>query len=294
MIDFNKIMDDYVTFLNSLNHYRVCKNNTHNFYMEHFDEIEDNLDKYYEYINDQQKLDKLFKKHQALKDFITLNMIKDHYKEKMDYYSVSPEINKFGKSVICIVNTNVFILYDLDSYKKYFFETNDIKIAKYIEIALKKLNKFVSRIYLSEINVTKVIYSDLKETEGFTSLESKKQCKKIENELNKARMFDDSYIVDGKDVLPINLDDEYRNLICLYKDKKISKDEYYKRFYFCRIISGENIEQMFKRADDEQKEYIMQVYIELSSDNYNKKGKVHIRTTSDLINQEVLNRRNKN
>lgn len=293
MINFNEVMDDYLRFISSYKKYKLCKSNLHDFYMQNFYELETHLSEYYEYINDREKLTILFETYPILRDYVSLETITNHYKEKYIKYQVSPEIRKFGKSVLCRLNSTTFVIYDLENCVNYSFETNDIKIAKYIELALKKINKFVTRIYLNEISVMKVIYLEIKTNESYLQLSPEKQCKKLESELIKARMFDDSYIVDGKEVLPFNIDEEFTKLLCMYRDGKISKDNYYKKFYYYRIISGENIEKMYINADKEQKDYIMQVYIELSTNNFNQKGKVHVRTTSKLINKEVLERKNK-
>lgn len=293
MLDFNKIVQDYEKFRMSLNNYRLAKQDTHNFYMLNLSEIENYIEDYYIYVQDKNKnkeaLNKLFKEHPTLKTYLSLELTKAFYKEKTNMYSTSKELDKLGKCILCR-RPGYLIIVDLDSSINYCYEVNDEKIVKYIELGLKHSCKYITDVYINEISVIQVIYEEIRSSSTYSKMDNKKICSLIEKELNKARMFDDSYIVDGNNYLPVSIDDEYKKLIALYQNDEISKSDYYKKIYYYRIISGEKIESLYLLADDEQKEYIMSAYEELSSLNKNQ-GKVHIRTTSKRINKEVLKRR---
>lgn len=295
MLNINQIILDYSRFKRCQLNYNSVKQDSHDFYMLHMLEIDKYIEDYYAYARDKKqnkdKIDKLFSEHPILKSYLSLEFAKNIYKNETKKYSVSPELNKVGKCVLCKY-PECLIIVDLENNKNYCYQINDEKIISYIEYGLKNSEKYITDISANEISLMQVIYSDLLVSDVISKMNIKQLRTFIQKELNAARMFDNSYILDNSNSLPVNITEEYKKLLELYQSDQISKDDYCKRVYYYRIISGEKIENLFFQADIEDREYIMRAYEDLSSINLNN-DKIHIRTTSKEINKEVLKRRKK-
>lgn len=293
MLDFNKIISDYSKFKNSQKNYNIEKKNLHSFYMEHMIELDPCLDEYYEVRTDKDKTEKLFFDHPNVKTYLSLELAKTHFKELMNKYKVSSELDSLGKCAICVKkdeedDKNILVIYDLDNNVNYCYKIEKYELIKYISYALELTNRLISEINIFEIPVLQVIYNDILNDNELSKLDNKSICKIIERELNKARSFDSSYIlVTEKNRLPLNIDEKYKELLASIDS--VSKEEYLVQLYIYRILSEQNIEKLYEDADDEHKEYIIKAYISLSSFN----SEYHIRTTSRKINDIVLKRTKK-
>ena len=290
MIDMDKLKQDYNSFIKYRTNYKSIKLQVHDFYMSHIIDIENHLDEYYENVNDRKKCEELFCRCPNVKIYLSLEAIKKHYKEEKDKYMISSELSKLGKCVICN-NENNITIYDIDKNKVYNYEIDNVNLITYIEMGLKKINKFISYVNQNEINVVKVIISDIKDTDSNVSLSEKEISNKINNELMRARMFDASYIFYTNDNEIFNLTDEFKKILDDYSQDKISKKEYFIRYYYYLILCDQKIDELYLNADNEHKEYIVDAYLKLSE--YSKSNKVRIRTTSSLINEAVLKRKKK-
>ena len=286
MFAINNLINDYFTFRKYSREYRIHKAESHDFYMEHRILLDNSLDEYYENYNNTVKIKNLFDKEPILKTYLSLEIIKNHLKEQKNKYSVSSEINNLGKCAIYI-NKNILVIYDIDNNVNYSYKIDDEGVINYIKTCLQKTDKFIGEISLEEISVLQVIYYDIMHNDIFKNESNKVICKHINNELNKARMFDNFYIDrDQNKNLPVNINEEFAKLIELYKNKQITTEEYYIRYYYFLILSNQDVEKLYNKADIIHKEYIMKAYLELSSYN----SKVHVRTTSKIINKAVLER----
>ena len=291
MVDIFKLYEDFKNYNKFQTKYKNSKFQTHEFYMSHIYEIDTSIDDYYESSDDKDKCEEIFKANPVLKTYLSLETIKNHYKEERNKYKISPELEKLGKSVMCLYQ-NSFSLYDLDNNIIYNFEIDNKNIIKYIEYGLTKCNKFIAYINENELNVIKVINQDIINDSKLSQLDDKEICNRMFNELVRARMFDDSYIYFTDTNQIVNRDDEYKRILDDYRNNKIDKKEYYIRFYYCLILCEQNITKLYLEADNEHKEYIIDAYLLLSEYHYNN-NKVRIRSTSAVINEAVLNRRKK-
>lgn len=286
MFAINNLVKDYFLYKKYSRNYRIHKAEFHQFYMSHRVIIDRYLDEYYENHNDSKKIDELFETQPSLKIYLLLELIKKYYKEQTNKYSISQELNNLGKCALCI-KKDILVIYDLDNNLNYCFKITDESLINYIKMGLQKSDKFIGEINLEEISLLQVIYYDIMHNESLKSETNKSICKKINNELNKARMFDNYYIDASQNkYLPTNINAEFTKLIELYKNNQISTEEYYKRYYYFLILSNQDVEKLYNNADDEHKKYIINAYLELSSNN----SKAHVRTASSIINKAVLER----
>ena len=291
MIDFIKIKNDYVTYKKYQKKCKDSKLQTHEFYMTHLYEIETSIDEYYESADDKEKCQELFKVCTSIKTFLSLQTISNQYKQIRNKYVISPELEKLGKSVIYIC-PNSFTIYDVENNKTYNFELDELNVIKYIEFGLTKLNKFIAQISENELNVIKVIYQDITSDIKLSKLPDKEICNRIFNELIRARMFEDSYMFYTSENQVMSKEEEFKKIIKDYNDKKITKKEYYIKFYYVLILCDQNITELYINADDEHKEYIIDAYLMLSEYHYDNKA-IRIRSTSEIVNEAILERRKK-
>ena len=292
MVDFERIIEDFIIFKKSQGRYRFYKNQVRQFYVSHLYEIDSKLDEYYEICEDKNKTKKYLLDHPVLKTYLSLELMRKHYEEQQKKYSTSDELNKLGMSALCI-NKEGLQIYDVENNKYYYCELNDEKFVKYLTIGLQRLNKYIAAIDSDEASVLKVIYMDIQKDERLSKLSKKEICNRMSNELNKARMFDSSFmLLDNNRFFPQNINEEYIKLIFLYKNGLITKEEYYVKYYYYRIISEQNVENLFLNSNKEHKKYIIKAYNILSTYRFDN-NMVHIRTTSKLINNEVIKLRKK-
>lgn len=303
MLDFEKIRNDYCEFIHNKNYLKKIKREPYVFYMSHLDEIEPYLEEYFEYENakDKKSSNALLNAHPDLKSYLSLEFEKELFEQRMKKYSISPELNTLGNCVTYVAFKNndlgkdsnkYFVIYDLDNDTENVYENPDDKIIEYIKKGLIKLNKYITEIYFNELNLIKVIYSDIKSDPNYHNLTQKEIFNKIVRELLRARIFDNGILLnDEESNLPSSVE-EYKTIIHLYNEGKIDKDEYYIRFYKYRILAECDVVKMYMESDPEQKKYIIDAYISLSSSKRDS-NLVHIRTASEEINKQVLERRRK-
>ena len=81
------------------------------------------------------------------------------------------------------------------------------------------------------------------------------------------------------------------------KQKTISHEEYLLEYYKLVLLFGNSVEQTYLEAKDDEKQYVIDAYYYYSSEVLNVPAinndvkKLHFRTTSPIINQEVLKRK---
>lgn len=300
MIDFEKIKNDYLEYSYNKKYYKKVKAEPHIFYMTHRDEIDPYIEEYYEYENDHNKIgsERLLKDHPVLKIYLALDFERDIFESRMKASSMSSELKKLGKCVTYIFFKNetdysedskCFCIYDIDSKTNYIYENPDSKIIDYIKRGLMKLDIFVADIYNNETSLVDVIYSEILLQSGGNLLTNKQIYNKINREILRARVFDSGIMLnDSESNLPSNVE-EYKEIIKLYDEGLINKDEYYIRLYKCRILSECDVIKMYLNADSEQREYIIDAYYELSTSTLSSNN-IHIRTASKEINDQVLKR----
>lgn len=292
MLNFKYIIDDFHNYSNYKKYYKLAKQELYDFFILNRYEIDSTLDEYYEIISDRKKVNEYLSKHQALRTYLLQELVKNHYRELVKKYAVSSQLDNFGKCAICKTD-EVLIIYDMDNNMNYCYQINDDGIINYIVNGLKLTSKYICDFSIDEICVLQVIYADIKKMSSQKNISDKEFCNRISNELNKARMFDNSYIdASINKTLPENITEEYIKLIKLYDAGLVSKDEYIERLYILRILSEQNVEKLLIQAESEDKEYILNAYTKLSTYPFNN-DQIHIRTASRRVNAEIIKRRKK-
>ena len=245
--------------------YLELSNESQEYFLMHKYEIETNIDSYDEVKDDKEKSYELFQKHPFLKIYIILKTMAEHYNSVYKKYRIPSEFKNLGKCVLCKHRKSITI-YDVDNDKMYNIETVDKRFIRYIQCGLYRANKFITYINPDELPLI--------------------------NEIIIARMFDNLFIPYSKENTVYNIDEELKNILMLYKENKIDKKEYYTRMYYYMILSSQNLNKLYLDSDDEHKEYILSAYLRLSEVHLIQKP-IHIRTTSQLINNAILKRRKK-
>ena len=271
--------------------YLELSSESHEYFLMHKYEIETNIDSYDEVKDNKEKSYELFQKHPFLKIYIILKTMAEHYNSVYKKYRTPSVFNNLGKCVLCKHRKSITI-YDVDNDKMYNIETVDKRFIRYIQCGLYRVNKFITYINPDELPLIKVINLDLSESSELNSLDQKKICDQFNNEIIIARMFDNLFIPYSKENTVYNIDEELKNILMLYKENKIDKKEYYTRMYYYMILSSQNLNKLYLDSDDEHKEYILNAYLRLSEIHLIQKP-IHIRTTSQLINNAILKRRKK-
>lgn len=288
MLDMNKITNDFKVYNNSKRNYRFYNKVTHDFYMENMIEINDHLDTYYDLVANKKSTDELFLNHPNLRTYLTLQFVVEYFDKKTKEYSISSELENLGKCVL-IDEDNVHILVDIDHDKEFILFGADEKLLKYITIALSKKNLFIGDIKRSELSLVKVINFEIEHDDKLKTDTNKAKCNRINRDLVKARYLDNSFYVDVKvnNNIPTDITEELKKLLVLYKNNEITKEEYLNNIYYLLIIESQNPEKIYDFAPDDFKEYVINAYIKLSSFG----NDIHLRTTSEIINNLVLKRK---
>jgi hypothetical protein len=280
------LYEDYIKWVECKLKLLEFESDIRDYFMLHQYEIETNIDDYEDIKNDKEKCEKLFEHHPTLKTYIILKMMQEHYLSAYNKYQVSSQFDNLGKCVLIKFRKSLTI-YDTDNDKTYNIESEDKKFLRYIYMGLVNSDRFIAYINPGEIDLIKVVSQEVKH--DLPSLNDKEICKKISDEVIIARMFDNLYIMYSSENKVYNINDELQNILILFKNNQLDKEEYFTRMYYYLILSNQDLNKLYLEADDEHKKYIINAYIRLSQLN----SDIHIRTTSDIINKAVLERRKK-
>lgn len=288
MIDSDKLTQDFNSYVKLRDKLKSIKQQKHDLYMEHIVEIDNGLIDYYENIHDHKSCDKLFEKHPNLKTYLCLEEIEKEFENRLKTQTISKELLFLGKSVIYKLDTSITI-FDIEHNKKYNLPITNPSILRYIENNLKSLKRFIGYANNGENSVLRVIYNEVMLDAKTLSLSDDKICSIIGAELAMARMYDGSYIMYNQDNEVYNFDQECAELNKLHSEGKITDQEYYEKFYYYFILCKGNLTETFMLSDLEKRNYMVNAYLKLSQYHHGSK-KVRVRTTSEVINNEVLER----
>ena len=286
--------DLYEDFEKYKEYKRKClelSNETQEYFMMHQYEIETHMSEFEDIKENREESEKYLRKHPSLKVYMILQTMSEHYNSVYKKYRTSSQFNNLGKCVL-IKHRKSITIYDVDNDRTYNVETMDKKFIRYIQFGLYSANKFITYINPGEIPLVKAIASDIKVSGELSSLDDSKLCDQYNNEIMIARMFDNLYIMYSKDNTVYDIDHELSKVLVLFKENKIDKTEYYTRMYYYMILCNQNLNNLYQEADDEHKEYILNAYQRLSEIHL-VKNPIHIRTTSEVINSAIIERRKK-
>ena len=290
-MDFTLLRNEYKAYKSAIVKFRFFNHKYGKYRKENFELLDDCLEEYYSNLSDKKKIDNLLSTYPELKTYLSLEFLKEHYRQEIEKFR-NPSFSKYVGFCVLYVENNKKIIFDLES--KMCFDVTELEqpVFDYLISSLNYNNKYVGEVSKNDLVVLEVIKEEVIESK---SVNNNNIAKKIFSELIKAKAFDNFYMITNqseKNSLPFNVDEELRKLLVLFKDDKISKEEYLVRNYYLLILKTQNPEQLYIDASDENKKYVLDAYIKLSS--FGQNNTIHQRTTSRIINEQVLKRKRNN
>lgn len=284
MVDLAELHKVYEKYLKYKELRKKSEKELRIFFSEHKDEIP-KLDAEYsslDFSTDEPK--NYLSNHRVLWTFMNLKVLKKEIEKQIQNCL----------SVTCYVKNNAKIVYTENSkkniIKKYLIDLEtkeevsltDVneKEIEYIIAILDKANSYICPIEYKDLTLLTNIISDI----NYKNINSEITNKEISNEYIRAKKKIRSY--NNPNIALIkNTINSYEN------DKSVSEEEYYINLYMKRIIDGENIITLYNKA--ENRKYLIDAYIRLSSYKYFDTYRYHYRSDSTLINDKVYMRTNK-
>ena len=199
---------------------------------------------------------------------------KDNKKYLVDLYNnFDIEITKENEKLI-------HFLIDSLKNKELFIgniKTQDLPLLMNIKEDIKYNFESQNEFYYNNENIPSQISSELEMVYA------------VEEKLEKNRTFDDTISFP----FIVNSDEEQKKWNELDELKnKITQQKYLLEYYKILMVFGNNVEKVYNNAPEEEKEYVIDAYYHYASEVMNTDNeKYHFRTTSPLINIEVLKRK---
>lgn len=284
MIDISSLIKNYIDFNDAKMFHRNVDKKVQKYYHKYRNGINSSRDKYY-MIDDPVKKKEYLVKNNLLRRFFTMNYLKEYLEEKK--YNLLNDISSCkinGKIVLVSDNENEEIfLQDLETNKKIYLNKENEDFQKYIIGKLIKANSYIGEVDINDIEFIKNIIYDFKYfKESIINsnkliyneyINTKNHDKELEKEMKNKSYLDYA--------LKLEKENEQRN-------KK--SEEYLINNYIIKIIRERNIEQIYNDAN-ENKELVLKAYEKLSTYDDKLKLNIHIRTSSQYINEKLYQRR---
>lgn len=162
----------------------------------------------------------------------------------------------------------------------------------YLNNVLEKDNSFICEINEKELSLVKVSFDDCFIKDRQNDDEFIRMVRNnVASDVVIARSFDNrsSEGNDGESIQKaLKKCNRYKNL---YEKGKVSLEKYLIKYYIYNILSTRNVELIYELAPLDQKELVIKAYMSLSGDI--DETDFYIRTTSKIINDEVIRIRSK-
>lgn len=284
MIDISSLIKNYIDFNDAKMFHRNVDKKVQKYYHKYRNEINSSRDKYY-MIDDPVKKKEYLVKNNLLRRFFTMNYLKEYLEEKK--YNLLNDISSCkinGKIVLVSDNENEEIfLQDLETNKKIYLNKENEDFQKYIIGKLIKANSYIGEVDINDIEFIKNIIYDFKYfKESIINsnkliyneyINTKNHDKELEKEMKNKSYLDYA--------LKLEKENEQRNK---------NSEEYLINNYIIKIIRERNIDQIYNDAN-ENKELVLKAYEKLSTYDDKLKLNIHIRTSSQCINEKLYQRR---
>ena len=202
------------------------------------------------------------------------------------------KLTEFVDNSGVINSKDLYILLDRYDNKKVFvsllgnevleFGEDELYITNYLTEVLTNKNLFLGEYSEKELPLLMNILNDVYYSKKKKNIDD--LLVRINEEMDIAGKFDN-----GKYSVYVSDSDytkENQNLYFSFEDGRISDEEYYSNYYYNYILKYGNVEELYEKTSDDKKKYVIDAYMDLVK----TKGKNHVRTSSSLVNQEVLKR----
>ena len=251
------------------------------------------------YVNYKKNLEE-FKKYKKLVDTKEGDISKNS--DLMMYYL--GEMNRLQNSyfdrycqfVIMTINNKEYLI-DLKELHKFDISNLDEDLKKFIIDMLDKQDIYIGKIDYSDLPLIMAIKEEKEELPDFKGLSfEEREIRKylyqkaitnyIKNELLRTKLCDSH-----DDKMPFVLNSDKQIKIWNEFDSKkqsLSEKEKILEYYKILLLFGNDIEEVYKEAPKDEKQEVIDAYYYFSTQTSEKE---HFRTTSPIINEELLKRK---